>query len=424
MLISSNIKQIDPPDTLKGYQKIKKLGHGSIGEVWHYQKDGQDYAIKFEIQNSHSMSLLQEKTIEMLYNEIYSENDEKRFELVGHAIRLLKYLHQEAFFVNRDIKPDNFMGKDGQLKLIDFGTAKKVQELKISNEIFVSDITGTPITISVHAHNKLHSLQGDDVISCLYSMLMLFEIEGLTWYKNCIEMQKNLNSEQLKQILEKKKNLNESNFQGLLAKCIVREIKRLEDLRFESIGKYSTELEYENILENIKLNIEALENQQNQREQQDLIDKTLMNQEQNHDEEMQNEELSSNISKPSIENDEALLYQDKQDNDDTTIEEKENLQKFVNQQKLNDDNLDEQNDDNLDEQNDDNLDEQNGLMPTFLFMMPLIDDQLRCLLIKYTIHQINIGYMSKVLPISMIKLLQKQERKLCLLLCTVLKNKR
>ncbi|CDW88575.1 ck1 family protein kinase [Stylonychia lemnae] len=164
---------MNPPECLSGYNKIRKLGCGTYGEVWLYEKDRKQYAIKFEHQNNQTMSLLQEKvnlrqmwinsngkelnisrlnlfeysqsneknqgksyisylvldfypqTFDSLYMTMFSKSDDLKYQYVTQTIKLLQQFHQKALFIHRDIKPDNFMGKDKQLYLIDFGTAKK-----------------------------------------------------------------------------------------------------------------------------------------------------------------------------------------------------------------------------------------------------------------------------------------------------------
>ncbi|CDW78355.1 UNKNOWN [Stylonychia lemnae] len=173
MATQKNQTQINPPDNLQEKVILKTILQNLNGKPVNIQKLYLDSCFK----GGNGV-----QSLEQIYAENYCQNDENRLMLVTQAINLLEQFHKQAFYVHRNVNPDSFKGKDGQLFLVDFSKSKNIQELVISNIQQVSNITSNPMTISVHVHNQLHSLQGDDIISCLYSMLILFERQGLTWY--------------------------------------------------------------------------------------------------------------------------------------------------------------------------------------------------------------------------------------------------
>jgi serine/threonine protein kinase len=97
------------------------------------------------------------------------------------AIRIVESVHKH-YVIHRDIKPDNFMVKSGELFLIDFGMAtfyidgysKHIIETGSNADNLLRDtITGTPNYVSYNVHSGIQGSRRDDMISLGYMYLML-----------------------------------------------------------------------------------------------------------------------------------------------------------------------------------------------------------------------------------------------------------
>lgn len=111
------------------------------------------------------------------------------------AINILESVHKR-YVLHRDIKPDNFMVKSGELFLIDFGMAtfyihgfsKHLIESgsQLDEEYSHPDIgsheniVGTPNYVSYHVHCGFRGGRRDDLISLGYMYLMLHN-KSLPW---------------------------------------------------------------------------------------------------------------------------------------------------------------------------------------------------------------------------------------------------
>jgi len=97
------------------------------------------------------------------------------------CINILENIHN-LFVIHRDIKPQNFMIKNGEIFLIDFGLASYYitdEQIHISNKIG-EHIIGTPKYISTNIHNGYTPSRRDDIISLGYIFIFLFNNE-LPW---------------------------------------------------------------------------------------------------------------------------------------------------------------------------------------------------------------------------------------------------
>ncbi len=200
------------------YEIIAKIGSGMFGSVYKgsHKKTGKMVAIKCETIDSPIKILKNESHIlKYLYDHgcrsiplvhwYGIHNDFTCLIMPYYDCTLTQYLNNETFtrekldkiFVNligmfenihtnmvihRDVKPDNFMIKNGNIYLIDFGFSMfYIQEdgYHIENEI--SDIlTGTPKYISYNIHCGDMPSRRDDLISLGYVYLYML-MKELPW---------------------------------------------------------------------------------------------------------------------------------------------------------------------------------------------------------------------------------------------------
>jgi casein kinase 1 len=88
------------------------------------------------------------------------------------AISILESIHK-LYVIHRDIKPQNFMIKDGELYLIDFGFATfyvNADKQHISIDRTLESVLGTPKYISIYNHMGISNSRRDDMISLGYIM--------------------------------------------------------------------------------------------------------------------------------------------------------------------------------------------------------------------------------------------------------------
>jgi serine/threonine protein kinase len=115
------------------------------------------------------------------YLNIKSINQSKLNYIMVKSIQILESIHCN-FVIHRDIKPQNFMIKNGELFLIDFGLATfwvNDEQIHISNSTR-QEIIGTPKYISPNIHQGWTPSRRDDIISLGYIYIYLFAQE-LPW---------------------------------------------------------------------------------------------------------------------------------------------------------------------------------------------------------------------------------------------------
>lgn len=91
------------------------------------------------------------------------------------AINIIESIHKN-YVLHRDIKPQNFMLKDGELYLIDFGLATfYIDETRehLTNIGSHDSIIGTPKYVSYNIHDGQSYSRRDDLISLLYMYFYL-----------------------------------------------------------------------------------------------------------------------------------------------------------------------------------------------------------------------------------------------------------
>ena len=200
----------------KNYEVLSKIGQGKFGGIYQgLYKKKEKVAIKVENLDSEVKLLKHETTIlNYLYNkgsrntphvyyyglykgnpilimpfyettlESWNQNKSKneRNKLFVKMIEILSIVH-EFGVLHRDIKLDNFMIKNNDVYLIDFGlsTIYIDEESKHCTKGPLSEcIIGTPKFISIHIHNGEDASRRDDLISLLY-LFILLDTGSLLW---------------------------------------------------------------------------------------------------------------------------------------------------------------------------------------------------------------------------------------------------
>jgi len=105
--------------------------------------------------------------------------------IILKSIDIIENVHS-LFVLHRDIKPQNFMIKNNELFIIDFGFStfyiddnKNHLPMK-TNDIENSNIIGTPKYISINIHNGITPSRRDDLISLGYIFMFLLN-KQLPW---------------------------------------------------------------------------------------------------------------------------------------------------------------------------------------------------------------------------------------------------
>jgi len=117
------------------------------------------------------------------YIKIKELSPNKINSIMVYAISILESIHNN-YVLHRDIKPQNFMLKEGELYLIDFGMSTFYidEESSHLNDLgkINQHITGTPKYASINIHEGYTPSRRDDMISLGYMYLYLYYRE-LPW---------------------------------------------------------------------------------------------------------------------------------------------------------------------------------------------------------------------------------------------------
>ena len=115
------------------------------------------------------------------YREMKSISESKLHSIMVQCISILESIHNNMV-IHRDIKPQNFMVKDGELFLIDFGLATfylNEEQNHVTNTIG-EHITGTPKYVSHFIHDGYTPSRRDELISLGY-MYIYLHAQQLPW---------------------------------------------------------------------------------------------------------------------------------------------------------------------------------------------------------------------------------------------------
>ena len=193
------------------YQVLSKLGQGKFGTVFQgfNISTKQDIAIKTESRFSPIRLLKNETTVlKYLYDQgcrccpivywygihldtscivfsyytislydyfhIKPLDNEKKNHIMRTCIEMLESIHKH-FVIHRDIKPQNFMIRDGELFLIDFGLATFYIDSNGDHieDVITENLVGTPKYISYNVHCGHNASRRDDMLSLGYMFLWM-----------------------------------------------------------------------------------------------------------------------------------------------------------------------------------------------------------------------------------------------------------
>lgn len=190
------------------YKQIEEIRRGAFGSIHRgiYEKTGEQVAIKLDIDQAslqHEIKMINYLYISGVRNipSIYwfgkfAENpcvvmtlyecslydyrlngqptEEKMGKIMWKVLDILENIHKK-FVVHRDIKPQNFMIKGGEIYLIDFGLATFYMG---ENGHHLPDtqnkhIIGSPLFVSLRIHEGHRYSRRDDLISMAYVYLWM-----------------------------------------------------------------------------------------------------------------------------------------------------------------------------------------------------------------------------------------------------------
>lgn len=203
------------------YIIVSKIGEGKFGQVFkgNYNKTGEIVAIKIEEKSQDTLKMLKHETtiLNYLYGNgcrhipfvywfgQYNQNPTLIMsyydcslhdyikntpnitihiieQFVASMINILENIHSQ-YVIHRDIKPQNFMIKDQELYLIDFGLATIYVDNNKNHILAKNDkrsILGTPKFVSYNVHAGLDPSRRDDLISVGYIYMYLM-MGNLPW---------------------------------------------------------------------------------------------------------------------------------------------------------------------------------------------------------------------------------------------------
>ena len=141
---------------LKEARSAARLNHPNIVQIYDFGQVGETYYLAMEYVDGHSLGAY-------LKRGHFSERD--AILVIRHACRALAVAHAEGL-VHRDIKPDNLMlTSRGEVKLVDLGIAKRVDEDQSLTQ--TGQAVGTPHYISPE---QIRGIKDVDARADIYSL--------------------------------------------------------------------------------------------------------------------------------------------------------------------------------------------------------------------------------------------------------------
>ncbi|CDW79217.1 protein kinase domain containing protein [Stylonychia lemnae] len=185
-----------------------------------------------------------------------------RSDLALQMLQQLENLHRMGL-IHRDVKLENFMIKDNQVYLIDFGASLKYKDGE--NHIpfkSKSEIYGTPYAASLNSHRCFEVARADDLISLIYSLLWLWEVE-LPWKEIALnqgQYQEYENDQLFAPIYQSKSRLKLKDLKDRDSKILFYVLKyyleEMQDLQFDNkdIDYEFIKKQFSLFVQNLKLN--------------------------------------------------------------------------------------------------------------------------------------------------------------------------
>ncbi|CDW81785.1 serine threonine protein kinase [Stylonychia lemnae] len=286
------------PQILKNkYKLVGLIGGGTFGQVMLYELNQEYYAVKFFIRERSSQDYTYEKVmmkkllkikkrnnpqdqscqipeliddgmiesnyrnkgtvqflimqyIEYSTYEYLSSYPDKEKDLFVEMVIQLREFHKLGY-IHKDIKPDNFrVNREGKVFFIDFGTTNKFNPNLTATKEGRINIESS-FTASKFVNAGAYAMQIDELISVLYSMILIKEPSGIEWENNGFYVQ--LDQEQKTAIIDAKNNFDLSRFRQKICQKAGQLIKKLENIRENDIDiQHSINPDYDQVINEIK----------------------------------------------------------------------------------------------------------------------------------------------------------------------------
>jgi len=179
--VAIKVEKEDNPITMIQYES----------KIMHYLNEQQCYHIPavywygmFEGRPSLAMTYYSFSLETYICKDEFPREPKEPEKILCEIVKIMKSVH-EAKVIHCDIKPANFMMKNDQIYLVDFGLSKIYVDENGENFADSYDqqqFLGTPKYISVYIHQGHSPSLRDDIISCLY-VYLFSKTKHLYWDK-------------------------------------------------------------------------------------------------------------------------------------------------------------------------------------------------------------------------------------------------